>query len=577
MLRKKSVNINTSAITVQPVQQIAQPGQIVSFSVIGSDTTGVTFQWMLNGNTISGATGDSLLVTVDNITTNNPNVGKYSVAVTNSAGTVMSASALLLLDSNGDGLPDQGPPGWFPPDGWEIQEFGSPLTYHPSEADSDSDGVANLDEFYEGTNPNDGTSFQPRLVAYSDAGGSVTIIPMSLIYDQGESVTVTAIPLAPNFFVGWAKESNINHNFNGENLLDDNNQPNIAQSYTFNIKQHTAIRARMLKRLPPGLVAWWRAEGNTQNIIEKGGTVDSQISYDVGKVSISPKSLSELGQAFKFSDNNEYIIISNSDQSLNVGPGSGFTLEAWIKPDDAISRYPLFEWHNPNSPNPPPWGAHLWISETHDTYGGPGSLFANIRDTSGNDHFCASPTGLIVANVWQHVALTYDQSSGVVILFLNGLQVAWKNLKLDKPKIGTPDTGHPLYLGYRPAGDPEPQNVFYSGLIDEPTIYNRALTVDEIYGIYSADFVGKDSIRPYFITSPLLNTPQNAPYKQQLAIILGTAPISYSLSTGPTWMTISPSGMVSGIPSVPGIFEFVVRATDSTGLFTEINYILTVS
>jgi hypothetical protein len=41
-------------------------------------------------------------------------------------------------------------------------------------------------------------------------------------------------------------------------------------------------------------------------------------------------------------------------------------------------------------------------------------------------------------------------------------------------------------------------------------------------------------------------------------------------------MTLSSSGVVSGTPSVQGIFDFTVRATDADGLFTEALYVLTV-
>jgi hypothetical protein len=82
----------------------------------------------------------------------------------------------------------------------------------------DQDGVVNLDEFFDNTNPNDADpthdpawaaanstvpSFRPRLIAYSDPGGSVTVTPMKLSYDLGESVTLTATPSAPSVFVGW--------------------------------------------------------------------------------------------------------------------------------------------------------------------------------------------------------------------------------------------------------------------------------------------------------------------------------------------------------------------------------------
>src|SRR6266567_3351682 len=89
-------------ITGQPVQQIAALGEIVTFSVVIADARAVTFQWKFNGTDILGATGDSLLL----INVNTVNEGQYSVVVTNSAGSVTSAPAALLMDSDRDGLPD---------------------------------------------------------------------------------------------------------------------------------------------------------------------------------------------------------------------------------------------------------------------------------------------------------------------------------------------------------------------------------------------------------------------------------------------------------------------------------------
>src|SRR4051794_6574913 len=77
-------------ITANPVLQIATPGDLVTFSVVVADASEVTFQWKFNGVDIPGATGDSLL-----LTDVSPSYeGEYSVLVSNSAGSVISASAL---------------------------------------------------------------------------------------------------------------------------------------------------------------------------------------------------------------------------------------------------------------------------------------------------------------------------------------------------------------------------------------------------------------------------------------------------------------------------------------------------
>src|SRR5262249_47880963 len=158
-------------------------------SVVVADASGVTFQWKFNDADIPGATGDTLLLT----NVGRVNEGQYSVQATNSAGSATSAPAALFLDSDGDGLPDS----------WEIANFGN-LTSQRAAGDPDGDGVSNLDEFLDGTNPNSSASVRPRLQAYGDAGGSVMVAPLKPSYGLGEAVKLTAVPIPPNVFVGWA-------------------------------------------------------------------------------------------------------------------------------------------------------------------------------------------------------------------------------------------------------------------------------------------------------------------------------------------------------------------------------------
>src|ERR1700722_8950111 len=48
-------------ILTQPQYQVVVPGQAASFSVVMTDTLGITYQWYFNSSAISGATTDSLL------------------------------------------------------------------------------------------------------------------------------------------------------------------------------------------------------------------------------------------------------------------------------------------------------------------------------------------------------------------------------------------------------------------------------------------------------------------------------------------------------------------------------------
>jgi hypothetical protein len=129
-------------------------------------------------------------------------------------------------------------------------------------------------------------------------------------------------------------------------------------------------------------------------------------------------------------------------------------------------------------------GAHLWLS-TGAVSPGVGNLYANLKDIAGNDHYIFSEDGLITANHFQHVALTYDKTTGMAALYRNGVEVANQNLG-----IFTPQTSSDLYFGIRVAGPFS--GLYFKGKMDEVSIYNRALATEEIQADYEAGHNGND-------------------------------------------------------------------------------------
>jgi hypothetical protein len=224
---------------------------------------------------------------------------------------------------------------------------------------------------------------------------------------------------------------------------------------------------------PVGLMGWWRAEGNTSDSFgTNAGTLLGGAGFAAGLV----------GQAFIFDgvDDSVRIPVSGPFTLPDVGIGEGFTVEAWINPN-RLTIGPIFEWNN----NAGGEGVHLWHSVDYITVGdGPGNLYGNIVDSSGTSHRITSPSGLLQTNQFNHVVLSYDRAAGMAVLYHNGVAV-----KSDILGTFTPQTSYDLYLGRRPSG-PFAENLF-AGLIDEPSIYNRALNAGEIAAIYAAGSAGK--------------------------------------------------------------------------------------
>ncbi|MDR3413534.1 MAG: immunoglobulin domain-containing protein, partial [Formivibrio sp.] len=257
--------------------------------------------------------------------------------------------------------------------------------------------------------------------------------------------------------------------------------------------------------VPSGIVAWWQAENNALDSVgTNNGVPIGGITYTSGKV----------GQAFSLDGSSTYISVPVSP-SLNIGSaGLGFTIEGWINPGALTIQYtaPIIEWDSDSA-----IGVHFWASD---------SLYANIISTDGNSHIMQSAGGLITSGVLQHVALTYDQTSGTGVLYCNGTAVLMQNLG-----GFVPQTTYPLNIGRR-TGNVVGSGYNFQGLIDELSLYRRALSSNEIAAIYLVGSGGK-----CFAPTPPVITTQ--PTNQAVAVggtavfvvtASGTPPLFYQWS-----------------------------------------------
>lgn len=93
----------------------------------------------------------------------------------------------------------------------------------------------------------------------------------------------------------------------------------------------------------------------------------------------------------------------------------------------------------------------------------------------------------MVPGVFQHIAITYDKTSGIGALYVNGVMVAQKQLS---PGIAAL-TKRDLWISPL---DERPGNWstgrMYSGLIDDIALYNRALTPEEIKSVCTEESHG---------------------------------------------------------------------------------------
>jgi hypothetical protein len=245
----------------------------------------------------------------------------------------------------------------------------------------------------------------------------------------------------------------------------------VVNPNTFEVNKKTREPAGPTRK---ALVALWSGEGNGNDSAGNNTAILTDMTFAEGKV----------GRAFSLNGSSSHAKVP-FNSSLDMESRDGLTLSLWIKPSDVSGFHPILEWYS-STTLPLGIGSQLRLGQNAKSHG---VLEAVIVDMNGHYHVLRSPPDTVVANSFQHVAVTYDQASGTGILYLNGRVVAQSQWKSFPPK-----TKGDLWISCRLFSHPGDftYNTFFAGLLDEIAIYNRALTAGEIQTYYDAVRTGKN-------------------------------------------------------------------------------------
>lgn len=203
---------------------------------------------------------------------------------------------------------------------------------------------------------------------------------------------------------------------------------------------------------PDGLVSWWPADGNANDVIGgNNGALLNDVTFENAR---------EGGQTFVFNDSNA---------GVNIGAATNlqlqdFTIEAWIQRGD--SSFVSLD------------GGTGWLF----SYGNGGYSFGINDDgtlvlaQAGADSVTSEDS--ITDTDWYHVAVTKYGSD--VEFYIDGYDVGDATLE-NVFNFSTSAT-----IGAQTASPGSPSNSFY-GAIDEISVYNRDLSPIEIQSIARAD------------------------------------------------------------------------------------------
>jgi hypothetical protein len=244
-----------------------------------------------------------------------------------------------------------------------------------------------------------------------------------------------------------------------------------------------------------GLVALWSGDGNANDSAgENHGRLFGNVKFAQGlagqafdlnpAVGIGEEMrFSGFQAAPRFNRGNGFVLVP-AGPALNVGTGDGLTIEGWIRLATTSRAMAIIEYErNLGTSDGTDVGVDLFVSQPTAGVPQPGALMVSLVDTEQASHTFATPPGAVTAGVWQHVALTYDKSSGAAVIYVNGAAAAQANVGSFTPQTGFAN----LILGARTTfGSVTNPNDAFSGRMANMAIYNRALTAAEIHEDFTA-------------------------------------------------------------------------------------------
>ena len=194
---------------------------------------------------------------------------------------------------------------------------------------------------------------------------------------------------------------------------------------------------------------WSDLSGNGNN-----GTMINGVTYNAAN-----------GGVMSFDGVNDYVNTSNISQ---LDYNSPMTISAWINPTNFTSFRAIISNSNPPTSHR---GVSLFATDT-------GAMQFSLRNDIGGATInllgVNSPTNSLISNQYQMVTVTYDgsSSSSGVKMYINGQLV--ENTIVFNSLSATILSAIPFRVGSRALGN------YFLGAINEPLIYNRALTAEEV-------------------------------------------------------------------------------------------------
>ena len=399
----------------------------------------------------------------------------------------------------------------------------------------------------------------------------ITTQPQSQAISQGGSATFTVVASGtPPLYYQWSCYGTNLPGATGSSYTRANAQSADAGPYSVLVSNTLGTAASSSAVLtvivpggclPPlaGLIGWWPGDGNANDLTgSDNGTLQGGATATAAGM---------VAQAFSFNGTNNYVQIPDSP----ILRPANLTIEAWVRfsslnsagsgGSPAGDQYIVFKQNTRSSDF-----EGFDLSKTRIAGG---DVFRFLVTSATAQAAEIHSSTLLATGVWYHVAAM--RGSNFTRIYVNGRLESQTNIAFAQD-YGT------LPLCFGTSGQSGWDHKL-SGLLDEVSLYNRALSSNEVAAIYSAGAAGKCKV-----VTGLSITAQ--PQSQSVVAggntvftvaVAGAAPLNYQWKFNGVAMpgATGTSLVLTGVQAANG-GSYVVVVTNSTASATSAVAVLTV-
>jgi hypothetical protein len=215
------------------------------------------------------------------------------------------------------------------------------------------------------------------------------------------------------------------------------------------------------------MVGYWSFNGPDMigRVLDRSGQGNSGYLLNFA-TSTAVRAGGKVGQALLFDGVDDNILLNDTNDHANI------TLSAWVKPTTQKTGMKIISKKMSGASSQYGLATHDSSSDKFTATFYSSGVSSDVCDSTGTD-------GSYTAGEWYHVAATYNGSTCAI--YVNGVDVT--TVSSDTASGDINNTSSALRIGAEGGSSP---GSYFSGVIDEVQIFNRALSATEVKSLYNA-------------------------------------------------------------------------------------------